>query len=91
MSSVGRRVSIASTSPPAAATVSVWTRGALSPTAGTLSLPGATTWICCAAATGFPSTSVTASTEYAPGRPSGTSAAYTAANGSPSVAACWER
>ena len=62
MSLVGRRVSIDSTSPPADATVSVCAFGACSPTAGILSSPGAITWICPGAATGLPSTSVTAIT-----------------------------
>ena len=63
MSLVGRRVSIASTLPPADATVSVWTLGACSPTSGILSRAAVVTLICAGAATGFPPTSVTAITE----------------------------
>ena len=63
MSLVGRRVSIASTSPPADATVSVLTFGAASPTSGTWSLRGVVTLSWPGAATGLPSTSVTAITE----------------------------
>ena len=63
MSLVGRRVSIASTSPPAEATVSVCALGAGSPTSGILSCAAVMTLSCPGAATGLPSTSVTASTE----------------------------
>ena len=75
MSLVGRRVSIASTSPPAEATVSVVTFGAGSPTSGILSSAGVMTWSWPGAATGLPSTSETDITEYLPGLPNGTCAA----------------
>ena len=91
MSLVGRRVSIASTSPPADATVSVVTFGAGSPTSGIWSSAFVITWSWPGAATGFPLTIVTAITTYLPGLANGTWAAYTAANGSASVAACCER
>ena len=63
MSLVGRRVSIASTLPPAEPTVSVFTFGACSPTSGTLSRAAVVTSSWPGAATGCPSTSVTAITE----------------------------
>ena len=75
MSLVGRRVSIASTFPPADAAVSVATFGAASPTSGTLSCADVITLTWPGAATGLPSTSVTAITEYVPGLPNGTCAA----------------
>jgi hypothetical protein len=91
MSLGGTRVSIASTSPLADASVSVSTSGARSPTSGIGSASGVVTRTCVAAATMRPSRSVTTSTDQRPLRVNRGCAEYTAANGSCSVAACLDR
>src|SRR5918997_4349015 len=87
----GRRVSIASSSPRAEATVSVSVSGAGSPTSGILSWADVRTSIWVGAATRPPPDWVVTSTDHGPFFGSGTSAAYTAAKRSVSDAAWRER